>query len=104
MNISEMGCTNVVMHKIELEDSTHISEKPRPIPPGYYDELQCHLQELVAAVVIEEGSNRPFCHNMFFLGRRRDLLDCVRILGLQIENARRIAIVIHVVFPGSRLL
>lgn len=48
MNASEMGCTDVLKHRIELEDSTPFKEKFRPIPPGSYDEVRKHLAELLS--------------------------------------------------------
>ena len=57
MNTSEMGCTNVVTHKIELDDETPFKEKFRPIPPGSYQEVRQHI-----AGVVKEAKS-PFASN-----------------------------------------
>lgn len=63
MSSSEMGCTNVVKHKIELVNPEPIKEKCRPIPPSAYDELREHLAELLSADIIEESTS-PYSSNI----------------------------------------
>ena len=77
MNASEMGCTDIVTHKVELiEPVTPISQKPRPIPPGCYSELREHLNELLNADIIQE-SKSAWCHNMVFARKKNgDLRLC----------------------------
>ena len=70
MSFSEMGCTNVVQHTIDMYDETPIKEKARPVPPGMYDELRAHLTELLNAGVVRE-SKSPFAANMVFV-RKKD--------------------------------
>jgi hypothetical protein len=36
MNAKEMGCTDILEHRIELEDTTPFKERERPVPPGMY--------------------------------------------------------------------
>ena len=70
MNTSEMGCTNVVTHKMELDDETPFKEKFRPIPPGSYQEVRQHIAELLSAGVVKE-SKSPFASNMVLV-RKKD--------------------------------
>ena len=63
MNMQEMGCTDIIEHRIELEDETPFKDKQRPIPPGAYDELKSHLAELFSAGVIQE-SQSPYSSNI----------------------------------------
>ena len=44
-------------------------EKSRQIPPGCYDEVRKHLQELRDAGVIRE-SNSSSCHNLVFVKKK----------------------------------
>ena len=69
MNTSEMGCTNVVTHKIELDDETPFKEKFRPIPPGSYQEVRQHIAELLSAGVVKE-SKSPFASNMVLVRKK----------------------------------
>ena len=70
LKLSEMGCTNVTTHKIEMVDDTPVKEKVRPIPPGMYDEIRSHIAELLSAGVIRE-SKSPFSANMVCV-RKKD--------------------------------
>ena len=70
MNMHEMGCTDVIEHRIELEDETPFKDKQRPIPPGMYEELRSHLAELLSAGVIKK-SQSPFSSNIV-LARKKD--------------------------------
>lgn len=88
MNTSEMGCTNVVTHKIELEDEVPFKEKFRPIPPGSYAEVRKHLTELLSAGVIHE-SKSPFSSNMVLV-RKKDgsLRLCVDYRRLNMKTKK----------------
>lgn len=63
MTVAEMGCTDLVTHKIEMTDPTPFKERSRPIPPSAYDELRTHLSELLSAGIIEK-SKSSFCSNI----------------------------------------
>ena len=69
MKASEMGCTKMITHTIELTDSIPFKEKCRPIPPSAYDELRTHLAELHSAGIITE-SNSPYCSNIVIARKR----------------------------------
>ena len=69
MNISKMGCTDVVTHRIDLFDDIPVMEKPHQIPPGCYDEVHKYLQELKDAGAIQE-SNSSTCHNLVFVKKK----------------------------------
>ena len=59
LDITELGCTDVIEHRIDLEDETPFRDKPRPVPPGMLKELRSHLMELLSAGIIRE-SQSPF--------------------------------------------
>ena len=73
MNMQEMGSTDVVEHRIDLEDETPFREKPRPVPPGMYDELRAYLAELLSAGVIQE-SKSPWSSNIVLVRKKDNTL------------------------------
>ena len=88
MSISEMGCTNITEHRIELLDETPFKEKLRPIPPGMYDELRSHIAELLSAGVIET-SNSPFSSNIVLVRKKDNSLRmCVDYRTLNSRTKR----------------
>ena len=90
LSTTEMGCTDVTTHRIELDDPTPFKDKVRPIPPGAYDELKTHLAELLSAGVITE-SKSPFSSNMVIIRKRcgalRLCIDFRRINAKTIKDA-----------------
>ena len=70
LNSAEMGCTDVITHKIDLIDPTPFKQKYRLRPPGSYDEVRNHLAELLSSGVITESSS-SFSSNMVLV-RKRD--------------------------------
>jgi len=88
LSTAEMGCTDVVTHKIELSDPTPVKDKVRPIPPGAYTELKKHLAELLSAGVIKE-SKSPFSSNTVLV-RKKDgsLRLCVDYRRLNAKTIR----------------
>ena len=51
----DMGKTDMVKHPIKLFDDKPIKQRHRRIPPGMYDELRQHLQDLLGTGVIRES-------------------------------------------------
>jgi transposase InsO family protein len=66
MNAQEMGCTNVIEHRVDLDSDAPTVQRPRPLPPGCFEELKEHLDDLQNAGIIRE-SHSPFCHQMVFV-------------------------------------
>ena len=70
LNMQEMGCTDIVVHHIDLYDDTPFREKIRPVPPGLYSELKDYIAELLSAGVIK-ASKSPYCSNIV-IARKKD--------------------------------
>lgn len=68
--ITDLGCTNLVEHGIELSDPTPFKEPYRRIPPGMYTEVREHLKEMLEAGAIRE-SHSPFSSNVVLV-RKKD--------------------------------
>jgi len=69
-NTSEMGCTDITTHRIELDNPIPFKDKSRPIPPGSYNEVRQHIAELLSAGVIK-CSKSPYSSNMVLV-RKKD--------------------------------
>ena len=67
---TDLGHTNIVKHKIELLNDTPFKDKPRRIPPQFYEEVRQHLQELLDAGAIEPSSS-PWASNIV-IARKKD--------------------------------
>ena len=67
---TDIGCTNLLKHKIVLEDSNPFKQSYRRIPPGLYEEVRQHIKEMLDAKVIRE-SESPFSSNVVLV-RKRD--------------------------------
>ena len=70
LSTAALGGTDVVTHRIELDDPIPFKQKTRPIPPGAYTELKEHIADLLNSGVIRE-SKSPFSSNMVLV-RKRD--------------------------------
>ena len=46
-NDLDLGKTSIVKHSIKLTDPTPFKECYRHIPPGMYDEVKTHIQEML---------------------------------------------------------
>ena len=49
---TELGCTDVVEHKIKLSDPRPFKDRYRRILPTQYEEVRAHLQEMLKAGAI----------------------------------------------------
>ena len=52
LNLKELGRTSLVQHEIKLSDDKPFKERYRRIPPHQYEEVQKHLQEMLAVGAI----------------------------------------------------
>lgn len=59
----DLGHTTVVKHAIKLSDETPFKERHRRIPPGMYEELREHIQEMLACGAIRESAS-PWSSNI----------------------------------------
>ena len=67
---TDLGCTNIVEHGIEMTDSTPFKDHYRRIPPGMYEEVREHLKDMLDAGAIRE-SKSPFSSNVVLV-RKKD--------------------------------
>ena len=66
----ELGHTDVVTHKIRLTDDTPFKETTRRIPPGMFDEVREHLQDMLDSGIIRK-SQSPWSSNIVCV-RKKD--------------------------------
>lgn len=66
----DLGCTDKVKHKIKLTDDKPFKEPIRKIPPGIYNEIREHLQEMLDMGAIDE-SKSPWSSNVVIV-RKKD--------------------------------
>ena len=52
LNLKELGKTSLVQHEIKLSDDKPFKERYKRIPPHQYEEVQKHLQEMLAVGAI----------------------------------------------------
>ena len=87
---SEMGCTDTITHRIELENPAPFKDKSRPIPPGAYNEVRQHIAELLTSGVIKP-SRSPYSSNMVLVrkkdGSLRLCVDYRRLNNATIKDA-----------------
>jgi hypothetical protein len=69
-NSSDLGKTNLVEHRIVLEDEKPFKQPYRKIPPGMYDEVRRHVKEMLDSGVIRE-SDSPYSSNVVLV-RKKD--------------------------------
>ena len=55
MDELNVGNTTAVRHRIELEDDTPFKQRHRRIPPSMYQEVEDHLQQLLAGDIIRRS-------------------------------------------------
>ena len=67
---TDLGKTDLVKHKIVLNDDTPFKQPHRRIPPGMYEEVRQHVKEMLAAGTIRE-SESPYSSNIVLV-RKKD--------------------------------
>ena len=89
-NDQDLGCTDVVKHRIELTDNTPFKERSRRIPPAMYAEVRQHLKEMLDGGIIEESSS-PWSSNVVLVrkkdGSLRFCIDFRRLNERTVKNA-----------------
>ena len=65
-NTKEFSKTDLVKHKIVLEDDTPFKEPYRRIPPAMYEEVRQHVKSMLDAGVIRE-SDSPYSSNIVLI-------------------------------------
>ena len=67
---TDLGCTNLVEHEINLNDPTPFKDPYRRIPPAMFEEVRQHLKEMLDAGAIRE-SQSPYSSNVVLV-RKKD--------------------------------
>ena len=57
LNLKELGRTSLVQHEIKLSNDRPFKERYRRIPPHQYEEVQKHLQEMLAIGAIQRSTS-----------------------------------------------
>ena len=52
---TDVGFTSSVFHRIDLTNNIPFKQKNRRIPPGMYDEVRNHLQQLLSSGIIRKS-------------------------------------------------
>lgn len=74
---SDMGHTDMVEHRIELDDQRPFKQKYRRIPPSMFDEVRSHLQILLRNGIIRK-SHSPWSSNVVLVRKKdKSLRMCV---------------------------
>ena len=66
----ELGCTNLVEHRIELTDKTPFKERPRALPPGLIEEVRTLLAQMQDVGAIKHSQSA--WSNAVVLVRKKD--------------------------------
>ena len=83
----DLGKTSIVKHSIKVNDLVPFKEQYRHIPPGMYEEVKAHIQEMLDVGAIRP-SNSPWARAIALLWiKDRKLWFCI---DLQKLNARTI--------------
>ena len=56
-NDLELGKTSIVKHSIKVNDAVPFKEQYRCIPPGMYDEVKVHIEEMLHVGTIRPSNN-----------------------------------------------
>ena len=87
LDANDLGHTDMVKHKIQLNNYTPFKERYRRVPPHMYEEVRAHLKEMLEVGAIRK-SNSPWA-SAVVLVRKKDgsLRFCINLRRL---NARTI--------------
>ena len=89
-DITDLGCTNLVEHEIELSDPVPFKDPYRRIPPGMYEEVREHIKEMLDAGAIRE-SHSPFSSNVVLVRKKdsslRFCIDYRRLNNRTVKDA-----------------
>jgi hypothetical protein len=69
-NGDDLGHSNMVRHRIDLDNDIPFRQRYRRMPPAMFDEVRSHLQQLLSAGVIR-SSHSPWASNVVF-ARKHD--------------------------------
>ena len=83
----DIGKTSIVKHSIKVSDPVPFKEQYRDIPPGMYEEVKAHIQEMLDAGAIRP-SNSPWASAVVLVQKKDGKLQfCINLWKL---NARTI--------------
>ena len=79
-NDLDLGKTFIVKHSIKVNDPVPFSEWYRCIPPGMYDEVKAHIQEMLDVGTIRP-SNSPWASAVVLVHKKIENYDFVSTCG-----------------------
>ena len=74
LNLKELGRTSLVQHEIKLSNDRPFKERYRRIPPHQYEEVQKHLQEMLAIGAIQRSTIKLIKMHKVYLESRIPLI------------------------------
>ena len=72
----DLGKTSIVTHSIKVNDPVPFKEQYRHIPPGMYDEVKVHIQEMLSVGAIRP-SNSPWASAVVLVHKKMENYDFV---------------------------
>ena len=88
LNLKELGRTSLVQHEIKLSDDRPFKERYRRIPPHQYEEVQKHLQEMLAVGAIQKSTS-PWASPMVLVCKKDGSLQfCIDLRKLNNQTIK----------------
>ena len=84
----DIGHTNIVQHKILLEDDRPFKQRYRHIPPSMYEDVKSHLYQMLRAGIIRK-SHSPYASNVVLVKKKNGTLRiCVDYRELNLKTKK----------------
>lgn len=74
---TDIGCTQMVRHQIELQDDTPFKQRPRRIPPSMFSEIKQHLKQLLDGGIIRKSKSSWSSNVVLCRKKNNELRMCV---------------------------
>lgn len=84
----DIGHTNMVQHRIELEDEYPFKQRYRHIPPAMYEDVKSHLHQMLRTGIIRK-SHSPYASNVVLVKKKNGSLRiCVDYRQLNMKTKK----------------